>query len=529
MSRVIEKTITIPHALSRRDLLKFAGAAGLTSVAAAALWSSGAMAQDGASGTAVGGLGNAILGLDPHLANQVGGMCVISYVFEGLYRIEPATGDAKAELVDGDIEQVSDLVYRAKIRAGATFHNGSPLTAQDVAFTYARVMSTELGSFAAQFLNFLKSVTATDAQTVELTLNHLPAGLGVLKQRLAMIKIMSEADTTARSANEIALAPMGSGPYVLAENLSGERVLLTRHEGYNGALPNDYDSIDLRLILEPSARVAALRTGQVSAIEEVPYPDLQSLDDAGFETASLQTFTMSLLEFNCGKAPFNDPRVRQAVLFAIDRDLITQAVFLGNGAPALAYFPEDHPYYTRPETVFVRDVEKAKALLAEAGVSNLSFELMVSDQAWILPQGELIQASLAEAGITVTLKPGETESLYAFVSDASFEAYLAFTDPSIFSPDPDLLLRWVFAGTLARALWHWNTAETDKMEAMLEAALQLSDEAELKAAYAEILEYAAQQCPAFPLHHRKQPTAWVTDTPGFVALPRTGLSYIQGA
>lgn len=533
----------VPGNMSRRQMLRVMGAAGLTAASLSSLLAActeddapPATGEDGATGTeggttdatVDGAFSNAFLALDPHTGLGVGTIMIMSYVFEGLYRINPISGQPVPALIDGALDMPDDATMVARLRQGATFHDGTPVTADDVVFSFERMLDPDVGSFLAQFVAFIDRITAIDETSVRFELNQLPAGGSIIPERLALVGIMSRADTTSRSDDERAVGPLGSGPYSVAEVLTNESVRLERFDAYNGPLPKPVQTINFNQMLDGAARVAAIRTGRLAAIEEVPYPDLASVESGEVVAEVLPAFTHSLLNFNCAKAPFSDKRVRQAIHYAIDREQLAEAVFRGHGRSAISFFPENHPFFVRPSTVFTRDVAKSQSLLEEAGVSDLEFELMISNVSWVLPQGELIESQLAEAGITVRLKPGETEALYDFVFDGSYDAYLAFGDASVFSPDPDLLLRWSYTGFVADGILYWTGEPADQLVGLLDAARDSSSEDERRRLYGEALSLIADEVPTYPLHHRDQATAFVEGTPGIAPIPRPGLNFLDG-
>ena len=135
------------------------------------------------------------------------------------------------------------------------------------------------------------------------------------------------------------------------------------------------------LLSDASARVTAMSTGTIQAMEDVPYIDVDSLASAA-DVESVQSFGLLFMMFNTKAAPFDDVRVRQAMHYALDMDKIIETGMLGNATPATSFLPETYPNYNEASTVYSYDPEKAEELLAEAGVDDLSITLLTTDTGW---------------------------------------------------------------------------------------------------------------------------------------------------
>jgi len=244
------------------------------------------------------------------------------------------------------------------------------------------------------------------------------------------------------------------------------------------------------------------------------------------------SYSQTLMLFHCGKPPFNDRRLRQAILYAIDRDQINESVFFGKSDPARACLPKISPSYHEPSTVYDHDPERARQLLGEAGrPDGFDFELQVSNLNWIGPQAPLIKEQLAQVGINATIKLGETEALYGPVLDGSYQAYLAFDDSTTYgTADAHYLITWSYRGDVPELLLYWDTPETKVVASKLDEAFYAPDEATREQLYAELLELLAEEAPLYPVTQRHNPSAWNDQTlPDFVPSRLPGLDFAAAA
>lgn len=188
--------------------------------------------------------------------------------------------------------------------------------------------------------------------------------------------------------------PVGSGPYKFVSATREDKIVFEKYEKYNGAHPARAKKMIWRLISDQSARVSAMQSGRVQAIEDVPYIDVKGLS-ATAKTESVQSFGLLFLMFNTADKRFADKRVRQALHYALDTEKIIKTAMVGNATAATGYVPSTHPDYHKASTVYTHDVAKAKKLLAEAGVKDLKFTVLTTDTGWVKDIAPLIKESWA--------------------------------------------------------------------------------------------------------------------------------------
>ncbi|RII43429.1 ABC transporter substrate-binding protein [Galactobacter valiniphilus] len=515
---------------SRRTVLKLAGAMGLASAFAATL----AACSSSDSGSAAGSASKTIeagmsyplsTGFDPMTSSGATPMAANLHVFEGLTELHPATRERYNALAAADPKKIDEKTYEVSIREGATFHNGNKVTAEDVAYSFERVLDPANAALFAQFIPFIDKVTAKDASTVTIKLKYATP---LLADRLSVVKVVPKAVASA-DQKAFDAAPIGTGPYKLISATKDDKIVFERFDAYNGPMPAKASGMTWYLLSDAAARVSAVESGRVQVIEDVPYLDMDRLK-ATATVESVQSFGLMFLMFNCKAKPFDDVRVRQAFQYAVDRESIITKALLGNATPATSYVQKEHPNYHEASTVYSYDADKAASLLKEAGVTSLKVELLTTDTAWVKDVAPLIIETWNKLpGVEVTLRSLQSGALYADnVDKGTYQIVAAPGDPSVFGQDMDLLLSWFYRGAVwpqKRFFWS-DTAEYKQVQTLLDTAAQATDTAKAQETWNQIVDIVAEQAPLYPLFHRKLPTAWKADQlTGFKPLPTTGLSF----
>ena len=517
---------------SRRNFLKLAGVMGAAaafagSISACSPGGSPAPAGTGAAAEGTGSIEAGIsyqlsTGFDPMLSTGATPQAANLHIFEGLTELHPATRESYLALAKAEPVKVDDTTYEVQLRDGAKFHNGEPVTTADVVFSFQRVMDPANKSLFAGFIPFIDSVSAKDDSTVQFKLKYPFPGFS---SRISVIKVVPEAAVKADPAG-FDLKPIGSGPYSLVSAVKEDRIVFKKFDDYNGKYPARAADMTWLLLADPAARVAAVPS-RAQAIEDVPYLDVDQLA-AKVDVESVQSFGLLFLMFNCAK--FADKRVRQALHYAIDTDAVISKALLGNATAASSYFQEGHPSYTKASTNYGFDAAKAKSLLAEAGMENMTITLTSTDTGWVTRVVPLIKEYWDAIGVTTTLEILQSAAVYApeKVGGKNFDVLCAPGDPSVFGNDGDILLSWFYRGATwmeGRAGWN-TTPEYATVQQKLEEAVQV-DEDEAKKIHAEVVNIVAEEAPLYPLFHRKLPTAWDSNAlDGFQPLPTTGVSFI---
>jgi peptide/nickel transport system substrate-binding protein len=521
---------------SRRNFLKLSGAVGAAAAFTATLSACGGAASTTSSNatntaavnkdlTIEAGISYALsTGFDPLTSSGATPMAANLHIFEGLIELHPATREPYNALAAADPKKINDTTYQVTIRDGAKFHDGSPVTTEDVAFSFIRVMDPANKSLFSQFIPFIKDVKPVDEKTVEFTLKYAFPGFG---PRISVVKVVPKALATDLKAFDA--KPVGSGPYKLVSAVKDDKIVFEAFADYNGPKPALAKGMTWLLLSDAAARVTAVQSGRVQAIEDVPYLDVDGLKSK-LQVESVQSFGLMFLMFNCAKAPFDNKLVRQALHYGMDKEAIIKKALFGNAKPASSYFQEGHPDYVKAKNVYGYDPKKAEDLLKEAGVTSLEFELLTTDTAWVKDVAPLILESWNKIpGVKVTVKNLQSGALYTDrVGKGDYSVVAAPGDPSVFGNDADLLLSWFYSGsTWMEKRAFWTAPERAKLQELMDKGSQASGDA-AKKTVGEIVDLVSEEVPLYPLFHRQLPSAWdANKLSGFQPLPTTGVSFID--
>jgi peptide/nickel transport system substrate-binding protein len=290
-----------------------------------------------------------------------------------------------------------------KLREGVKFHNGAELTSQDVVYSFRRILDPATGSLARADIAFMDpdTIVAKSKYEVEFSSDTPVAELPLLLANKAAM-IVQDGSTRESMQKESA----GTGPFVIKDFAAdGARTIMQKHADYWDVGKPLMDCLELSGIADPLTRAATLQSGDADvliAVDPVTIPTLQS--DPNVELFPAENANMMLMAMQVDQEPFDDPRVREALKLVIDREALAQIVTLGFGTPANDNpIPITSPYSVQAEPR-ARDVEKARALLAEAGHSDLSLDLYTGAQDLLPGMLALVQAykeMASEAGITI--------------------------------------------------------------------------------------------------------------------------------
>ncbi|MFW8593974.1 ABC transporter substrate-binding protein [Cribrihabitans neustonicus] len=335
----------------------------------------------------------------PHLdptsaAAQAIDSVVYTNIFEGLTRFM-GDGSVVPGLAESWEISADGTEYTFTLREGVTFHDGSAMDAEDVKFSLDRARAEYSTNAQKALFEGITGVEVLDPRTVKLTLDK-PDGSLLFNLAWGDAVIVAPESIEGIKSN-----PVGTGAYSLQEWVQGDRITLARNPDYWGEAPA-LASATFKFISDPTAAFAAMMAGDIDAFDNFPAPENlpQFEADPRFQVLVGSTEGETILSTNNKKPPFDDLRVRQAMAHAIDRQAIIDGAMFGYGTPIGTHFAPHHPAYVDLTGQSTRDLEKAKALLAEAGFAE-GFEttLHLPPPSYARRGGEIIAAQLAEVGI----------------------------------------------------------------------------------------------------------------------------------
>lgn len=333
-------------------------------------------------------------GLDP-TANAAAAIDEITYanIFESLTRFA-ADGSIVPGLAESWEAKDGGKVYEFKLRKGVKFHDGADFDASDVVFSLDRARAPDSTNAQKELFADIASVEAVAPDLVRVTLNG-PDGLFPWKMAWGDAAIMDPA-----SAAGAATRPVGTGPFQFKEWTQGDHVTLTAFDGYWGDKPA-LKTATFRFISDPTAAFAAMMAGDVDAFPIYPAPETldQLKADPRFKVIVGTTEGETILSMNNRNAPLDNPKVREAIALAVDRQAIIDGAMFGYGTPIGSHFAPHNPDYVDLVGKTPHDPEKAKALLAEAGVKDLKLRLALPPPPYARRGGEIVAAELRDVGI----------------------------------------------------------------------------------------------------------------------------------
>lgn len=392
--------MTIPPAARWRRPLVAAATAAVLLLGACATpsGSAGKAAADPENKPLVIVLNAALASIDPVKANsQRTEGNVLTSVYSTLTRVNP-DGTLVGDLATS-WKQTDPNTWDFTIRTGATFTNGDPLGAEQVAAGIARYFDKTLGAKGTSSIPTFKDVKAVGQDHVVITTKSPNFEVPWHLEQFYLVDPVFAAD------HDLSSQAVGSGPYKLASYDPQGTIKLERNDAYYGDKPA-FRQVSFRVIPEEASRIAAIKAGEVDIAATLDPQSLSQLRSDAWEVGSIPGLRTHFGLFDARSAPFNDQRVRQAVNYAIDRSAITQSIFGGLVQPGV-FINEGTPGHDPGLAPYPYNPEKAKALLAEAGYANgLTIEFLNAPGSYAGDDltVQAIAEQLSRVGITVTIK-----------------------------------------------------------------------------------------------------------------------------
>ena len=464
------------------------------------------------TGRIVYGLTLAPSGIDPHVnaSSELG--IPLTSVYDTLVYQDPDSG----EFVPGLAQswEVSDdgLVYTFHLRHDVRFHDGSSFNAEAVRFNLDRVTSPDLASQKARFmLGPYERAEVVDDYTVRIILTE---PFAPLLDSLSQVYLgMASPTAVEQWGDEYQLHQVGSGPFTFVEYVPGDHLLLRRNPDYAWG-PQVYahqtaqvNEIEFRFFTDPPTRSPALETGEADVMGEIPPQDVARLDAApDFRVEPVALPGTSLMLFmNTTRPPLDDILVRQALLYATDRQAIISAIFCDTSpvaygplaAVTAGYDPAVQDYYPY-------DPAEAAALLAQAGWSDsdgdgvldkdgepLLLEMYLMGWGYMPEIGQLLTAQWAELGI-------EAQSQVVSYPEAlqiGGEGGHHLIPFSLSGSDPDILRKFFYS----QALFNWSLANDPDLDEWLTEAARSSDWETRDALYSQVQQRVMDEALVIPI------------------------------
>lgn len=435
---------------------------------------------------------------------------IMSLVQEGLLTFDDEL--ALAPAIAESWQQVDPVTYKYTLRAGVTFQDGSPLTADDVVYTMKWHMSPDSRSQLAAFYADVKSIEATGEREVTVTLEQPNAQFQYTVAHMAgFIMKKGQLEGNPEDYGTPDVLPLGTGPYKIVEFVPDNRVVLEAYDGHWGGKPT-VRKITMTSIVDQQTRLLAMQKGEVDGTFDVSISDIdqwKALDNVDVITApSLGVYMLTLDQKT---RPFNDIHVRRAIAHAVDREGLVKALLKDNGAPAVAINPpEMWTSVMSPEEVrafygtldpYTFDIEKAKAELAQSSVPN-GFDVTVpapNGVPYMVPILLSVSENLKPLGITLNVQQVDDSqwlSTYFAHDELGMQIMSYFPDYADPANYPYLFFHSANAG---KDGMNGSNYSKPKMDELLTAALQKSDPKERAAVLKEAIQLSSQDVAVVPV------------------------------
>ena len=463
--------------------------------------------------------------LDPTLARTFVGRIVFAALCDKLLDVDEKLGIVP-QLATAYEWSADSKALTLKLRPGVTFHDGEKFDAAAVKYNIER-HKTLPGSNRRGELAPVTSVDVVDPSTVRL---NLSAPFSPLLAQLADRAGMMVSPKAAQAAGDkFGTKPVCSGPFKFVERVAQDRIVFERYANYWNKDAVHFDKVSYTPIPDATVRLANLKSGQFDFIERVASSDMEKLAaDKKLKTARITEIGYQGITINIGKSdkakanPLGrDARVREAFELSLDRQGLSQVVMDNEATVGNQWVAPSNPYYVKSLPVPKRNVERARALLKEAGVTNPSFTLVTPTTSDAQRLALVVQAMARDAGFDVKIQATEFATSLNMADKGDFEAYvLAWSGRA----DPD---GNAFSFHGCKQPLNYSGYCSPETDALLNQSRTQQTLADRKKAYDQIAAQVLKERPIIYLYHRNWLWAYNAKLAGVRNVP-DGLLRVQG-
>jgi len=462
--------------------------------------------------------------LDPTLGRTYVGRIVFATFCDKLFDIDEKLNIVPQLALSHEISDDGREVF-IKLRPGVKFHDGEPFDAEAAKFSLDRHVTMPT-SFRKPELTQLDHVDVVDPLTIKLVLKTPFSPL--IAQLTDRAGMMVSPKAAKAEGDKFGLKPVCAGPYKFVERVQQDRIVFERFADYWDKDKVKIDRIVYLPLVDATVRLANLKSGGLDLIERLLATDIKAVQsDSKLKLSSAIELGYQGITLNVGKDKTKGPlsqsaKVRQALDLSIDRDAINQVVFNGEFKTGNQWLNPDHPYYQKAFPVRGRDIDKAKALLKEAGVTPpISVDFMVPKGAETEAVAQVVQSMASDAGFDMKIRVTEFATSLKQAEAGEYQAYLLGWSGRI---DPDGNAYVFLKSNAPQNYSAWANAEADKA---LDDARLVTDQTKRKAIYENLAKLELGENPILYIYHRRILIAHTNKLEGYKQMP-DGLVRVTG-
>lgn len=461
-------------------------------VAAALLVGSGVLAQSGGpSGSITVMQHTDVTTLDPNADTLITTRNVVFNIFDALVERDEAMNLQPSLATSWTV--VDDNTWRFTLREGVTFQDGTPFTADDVKFTVERIQDPANNSRMLSFVEAIAEVRIIDDHTIDIATK---APYPILLTRLAGVPIVSRTIIERMGVDQAANNPIGTGPFRFVEWVRDDHVTLEAYEDHWRGAPL-IRTVTFRPAAEAFTRLVNLETGEADIVVNIPAVLAQRASETpGIRLGRVATVRVTHVQFDMDDPPFDDVRVRQALNYAVDVDAIIASILQGNAVRVNGLISPETFGYAHDVTPYTQDLERARALLAEAGYPD-GFEVTFTASTGGFMQREVAEAiagQLAEVGVTANVQMLEGNKIIQDVWDGiNAPMYFFSWGSATFDADGTLFPK-LRSGQL------YSHFANERADALLDEAHTTLDQQRRAEVYAELTQLIKDEAPVIFLY-----------------------------
>ena len=440
--------------------------------------------------------------MDPQIQNDTTSEQVVKMLYNTLLKFED-DGTVVGDLAESWSVSEDKLTWTFNLKQGVKFHNGKELTSADVKATFDRALNAEAGGLrTTEIIKMFTAVEAPDPYTVTITTD---GPYGPMESLMCNMSLgIMDADYIEQYGLDLGTSvegENGTGPFKVVSWERDQEIVVERFDDYFGT-PAKLKTVVYTIIPEAASRVIALETGEVDVIDKPTDEDLARLeaDTENFTVLRKPTISQRLFRFGCNDPIISNTKVRQAIVYAIDRQAIIDALFTGSAYPSTAPLaPVTFGYSDLGE--IEQDLELAKSLLAEAGYPDGFDTKIVTTERYQngIELAEIISQQLAEIGINAEIEVWEWSALSASwngITADEFDQPIFIMGAGPSMRDADGGLRGLYTtsetGLNDRNYGFYSNAEVD---ALIEQGMQETDQQKRVEIYKEAMEILYREDP----------------------------------